>query len=266
MNIQLASDLHLEFIGQRFPGERLVRPNPAADVLVLAGDIGNGATVPRLFKDWPTPIVYVAGNHEFYGHAMDPTCACIHEAAQEPRRAPFHFLDNQSLVLNGVRFLGCTLWTDYRLNTSVPQHQAMTTAELLLNDHRRIRQGHENFRAADALERHLHSRAWLKKQLAQPFDGKTVVVSHHGPHPLSVHPRFASSPINAAFVSDLSDVMPGADVWIHGHVHDSFSYAVNGCRVVANPAGYILNLRSVEAVSGFTLENQAFDPRLSVSL
>lgn len=267
MKIQLASDLHLEFLQADWPGERLIAPVPGADVLVLAGDIANGADVFKLFSDWPTPtpipIIFVAGNHEFYGHAMEPMHARMKEGAAT---SGFHYLENESVEIEGVRFLGTTLWTDYRLEGDRTQSQLMTHAERGLNDHRLIRTGRHLFSAQDALDRHEASRSWLEAELAKPFDGKTVVVSHHGPHPLSVHPRFAGSPLNASFVSDLSELMPGVDLWLHGHVHDSFDYRVGKCRVVANPAGYITNRRWMTERDQFHFENESFNRNLLVEV
>lgn len=262
MKIQLASDLHLELLQDNSRWERLIGPMPGADVLVLAGDIADGAHGFKLFADWPaskrTPIIYVAGNHEFYGHAMEPMRAKMREGAA---LNGIHFLENESVVIDGVRFLGTTLWTDYRLRSNRTQRQLMENAQLRLKDHYRIRTGKHPFTPQNALDLHEAARAWLTAELAQPFKGKTVVVSHHGPHPLSVHPRYIGDHLNAAFVSDLSDLMPGVDLWLHGHVHDGFDYQVGRCRVVANPAGYILN-RGYAQRDDYQFENPTFDKNM----
>jgi predicted phosphodiesterase len=257
MRIQLASDLHLEFLQRDFLGARVIAPAADADVLVLAGDIANGADAVDLFADWPVPVIYLAGNHEFYGNDFDATRLAIKAAAGASR--DIHFLDNSGFVFDGVRFLGATLWTNYRLMLNKTQRQLMDIAEQGLNDHRVIRTGARIFSAARALAEHDYSRAWLAKQLALPFDGITVVVTHHGPHPMSIHPRYAGDPINAAFVSDLSPLLDLAPYWIHGHVHDSFDYRVGGCRVVANPRGYALNRRDVAFASQLEFENARFN-------
>ncbi len=93
-----------------------------------------------------------------------------------------------------------------------------------------------------------------------------MVVTHHAPHRLSVHPRYIGNPLNAAFVSDLSDLMPGVDLWLHGHVHDSFDYQVGCCRVVANPAGYVLNRGTAIDPSDYVFENESFDRNLLVEV
>ena len=240
MKIQLASDLHLEFL-QRFPGEQLIAPAPDADVLVIAGDIAKGTDAIGLFKSWPVPVVYVAGNHEFYGNHWADLRAKLLRAANGTN---VHFLDNESVVIGGVRFLGSTLWTDFRVK-GFTQSNAMDAVERALNDYRLIRTSKGTLSTRDTLDDHEPSRAWLRAELERPLVGRTVVVTHHGPHPLSIHSRYNESAVNAGFVSDLSELLPMARLWLNGHVHDSFDYVVSGCRVVANPAGYVLNRHRV---------------------
>lgn len=255
MKVQIASDLHLEFLQRLFPGERLILPAHGADLLVLAGDIANGLEAVELFRDWPVPVLYLAGNHEFYGHAIEQVRIDLRKAAAGTSVV---FMDNHVVDFGGVRFLGTTLWTDYRLELNRTQRQLMENAELRITDHFRICCSDGKFSAEKALAEHEIARAWLTHELEKPYDGTTVVISHHGPHPLSVHPRYVGEALNAAFVSNLTELLPKADLWIHGHVHDSFDYKVCGCRVVANPLGYALNRNSVERVKELVFENKAF--------
>ena len=256
MKLQIASDLHLEFLQRLFPGERLISPAYSADLLVLAGDIANGTEAIELFRDWPVPVLYLAGNHEFYGHSIEQVRTDLRKAAAG---TSITFMDNDIVDFGGVRFLGTTLWTDYRLELNRTQRQLMENAELRINDHFRIRCNDGKFTTTKALAEHELARAWLTQELDKPYEGKTVVISHHGPHPLSVHPRYIGQALNAAFVSNLSELLPKADLWIHGHVHDSFDYRVAGCRVVANPCGYVLNRNTIETVKELIFENNAFE-------
>lgn len=269
LRAQLASDLHLDLLERVCPGSTAIAPAADADLLVLAGDVSNGVRGIEIFGNWPTPVLYVAGNHEFYHRDLERTRAELKRAAEgtsvvfldddvadlsrftawyEPRRE----------ALRCVRFLGSTLWTDYRLERSHTQQQAMDNAERRLNDHHVIRRGDGLFTAAHALEQHLRSRSWLEHQLAGPFEGTTVVITHHGVHRLSVHPRYAGDLTNAAFASDLTGLLPGASLWMHGHVHDSFDYVVAGCRVVANPLGYLRGHRDAAASRELRFENREF--------
>jgi len=258
MKIQLASDLHLDLIQRKWPGERLIDPIPDADILVLAGDIADGTRVFNLFAKWPVPILFVPGNHEFYEQS-EPS---MREKMRDSASSGIQLLDNSSTEMGGVRFLGTTLWTDYLLNKDYTQSQSMEIAQRGLNDHALIRCGGARFSARDALDRHEEARVWLTSELEKPWAGKTVVVSHHAPHPNSVHPRFAKDPLTTAFVSDLSELVDKADLWLHGHVHDGFDYQVGRCRVVANPAGYVLNRGSATSKAGFQYENKLFNKTL----
>ncbi|WP_279483212.1 metallophosphoesterase [Aureimonas sp. SK2] len=251
MRLHVLSDLHLEHrLGQGW-----LPPVVDCDVVVVAGDVANPPAVSlRWLADaFQAPVVFVAGNHEFYGTVMPRVAS--------PDPVPgVHHLENRSVVLGGTRFLGCTLWTDYELYGPASLEHAMNIAGLGLNDHRMIASSEpdENRRVLRFMPEHarlLHmaSRIWLEEELAKPFDGPTVVVTHHAPTPRSIHPRFEGDVMNPAFASDLTDliVRVGPDLWIHGHVHNSFDYRIGRTRVVANPKGY-------------GDENPTFDPRLVI--
>jgi predicted phosphodiesterase len=136
MKIQLASDLHLEHLARRFPSETLIRAARDADVLVLAGDIAHASDAIALFGSWPVPVLYVLGNHETYGECLED----VQEAfTAEARGTSVKFLERQTVDFGGVRFLGCTLWTDYRLRSNRTQSQLMENAGFRINDHRLIR-------------------------------------------------------------------------------------------------------------------------------
>ena len=258
MKIQLASDLHLEFLGQWARQASLIEPAPGADLLVLAGDIHHGTQAVEVFADWPVPVLYLAGNHEFYGRSWEQTRADLRSACAGTNVT---FLDNDVIEFDGVRVLGCTLWTDFRL-PGARQARHMREVERGLNDYRLIRTQAGKLRTPDTLADHERSRRWLERELAKPFGGKTVVATHHRPHPLSIAPQFAGNALNAGFVSDLTPLLANVDLWLHRHVHDSFDYRVGGCRVVANPAGYVLNRIVGASGTRFELENRSFDPRL----
>lgn len=259
MKIQIASDLHLEFLQRDFPGETLITPHPDADVLVLAGDIASGTQVIDLFARWPVPVLHVMGNHEAYGRDIQKLEDELRAAAA---RTQIHFLENDRIDIDGVRFLGTTLWTDYALFAGEGRSidAAMNAARSFMVDHTEIRLNRQPFAPIDALLRHDAARAWLTAELAVPFDGPTVVVTHHGVHRQSIHPRYAGDLVNASFVSDLSALLAQAALWIHGHVHDSFDYRVGQSRVVVNPRGYALNRHTVNTVRALRFENAAFDP------
>jgi len=262
MKIQIASDLHLDLLQEGFPGFRAVEPAAGADVLIIAGDIHHATGAVDAFSDWPVPVIYVHGNHEAYGNTLEDTIAGLRAAATGTR---VRFLEGDAFVFNGVRFLGCCLWTDYRLFPDL-QQAAMLECEDRLLDHRAIRTPRGMFKAVDAMRLHHTSHAWLASKLDEPFDGPTVVVTHHGPHPGSIHPRYDGQLLNAGFVSDLTTLLGKAELWVHGHVHDSFDYAVTGTRIVTNPRGYALNRRAAATPEQIQWENPAFQPGLVVEI
>jgi predicted phosphodiesterase len=266
MKIQIASDLHLDLLPKIEGAEPSLIEQTDADVLVLAGDIHDGYQGIRRFSNWKSgqEIIYVAGNHEYYGHVYMAKQGQMQVCAEQ---AGVHFLERTEIVIKGVRFLGATLWTDYRLfEPQYAQLLAMYEARERLNDHRRIRLDNGTFLPLDAFVIHGTTRIWLKEKLKEPFKGKTVVVTHHAPHPNSVHQKYKDDLLSAAFASDVSELLQGVDLWIHGHVHDSFDYQVGRCRVVANPAGYVLNRRSIRRMEDAQLENKLFNPSLVVEV
>ena len=251
MKLHILSDLHLEISG--------MQPHSAsngADVIVLAGDIHKGAKGIRWAREvWPdNPIIYVAGNHEFYGGESGDVLEMMRKAAEE---TGVHFLGGE-LTIDNVRFLGATLWTDFLLFGAEQQEKCMAAGHRGLNDFRAIKNGGRPFTPQDSLDLHKASRAWLTEKLAESFDGKTVVVTHHAPSRGSLADRFAQDPVSACFVSELDHLVEQADLWIHGHTHDSFDYRVGKCRVICNPRGY-------EFASGGP-ENFDFAPTLLVDI
>lgn len=285
IRIQVVSDLHLEFLTSRaLEGWHGVPPNPLADFLVLAGDIGRPDEVLRLFGRWPTPVILVLGNHEFYNTEMMATRQLIREKTEgtsiilldndqigptEFSRFPTWFKDRREKLEN-LRVAGATLWTNYDHPTGGGtdwRSLRMDEAARKLADHRRIAYGDGMFRPEQALAEHEATVSWLGETLAVPFNGKTLVVTHHAPHAGSVHARYGGDPLNAAFVSDLpAELLSRADVWLHGHVHDSFDYMAHGCHVVANPRGYPRNAGTAEGPQDLVFENPSFDSSLLVTI
>ena len=282
LRVQVASDLHLEFLQRRFPNERVIKPLPDADLLVLAGDVTNGLAILDAFGEWPVPIFYVIGNHESYGRVYDQDRKTLRAACAGTNvvlldqdvvtssdlavRFPA-WASSRAPTLPNVRFVGCTLWTSYRYTGCGKSHEAqMDVAERGLNDHRLIRLTTGPFDVQAALARHEADCAWLRGELAKPFEGDTFVVTHHAPSERSVHPRFQGDLLTGAFVTDLPDLLEQAQVWIHGHHHDSSDYVERGCRVVCNPSGYPMGLNSIRDAEEMHFENPHFDGHLMIEL
>lgn len=253
MKLNILSDLHL---GQG----SLELPCNDADVVVLAGDIARPAEAVAWAARLGKPVLYVPGNHEFYGSSITGTVAHLKALCAG---TSVRLLDDSEAILGNVRFLGSTLWTDFRLfGDGDDRAAAEGEASRFMRDFSRIHVDETRERLftprASALlfERHA---AWLDRKLAEAHPGPTVVITHHAPSPKSIHPRFAGSKLNACFVSDAGRLAgrDRAQLWIHGHTHDSFDYDLNGTRVVCNPRGY---------APGGVNENPRFDPDFIVSV
>lgn len=251
MKIHVLSDLHLEF------SDFLTSADIEADVIVLPGDIDGGARgILWARETWPDkPIVYVAGNHEFYNRTHATVLKTLRAAAAETE---VHFLDNEEVIINGVRFLGSTLWTDFKLFGNGKQKQAMRDAQECMNDFRIISYKRRPFTAEDSIHLFNASVQFLRKALGAPYPGSTVVVSHHLPSVNSVAEHYSSDLLSAAFASNLDELVEKADLWIHGHTHESFDYRIGKCRVVCNPRGYSKVARPIE--------NHDFNPGLIIDL
>jgi predicted phosphodiesterase len=283
MKLYVLSDLHVE-LAPFVPDLAAAR---AADVIVLAGDIHQGALGMAWAREaFPGKIIiYVAGNHEFYRQHWDLHLVQLHDQAT---LHGIHFLENKAVTLDGIRFLGATLWTDFEYFGASRRSQNMRLAENALNDFRLIAAeplvpqggppdpGDETqdpvYKARarrltpwHTLERHQQTMDWLRAELAKSEPEKTVVVTHHFPHKNSCSPKWSKDPVTAIFGSRLPDeVLLGASVWVHGHTHDNCDYrlgdARRSVRVVYNPRGYPLGWHDS------VFENPRFDPALLVEI
>ena len=228
MRIRIYSDIHLE----RAP---FAPPANDADVVVLAGDIANGPAGIEWAKGiFRGPVLYLAGNHEYYEGEFESVQAAMRAACG----GTVQLLDCTRTVVGGVRFLGCTLWTDYSLSPESERPAVIEDSRKLNPDYKLIRWGSRPFAPEDAVALCTRHRAWLSAALAEPFPGKTVVITHFAPHPCSIAPAYLNHRANPAFVLDLDEAMGRAALWIHGHTHTFFDYRVRGTRIVCNPRGY----------------------------
>ena len=260
MKIHLLSDLHNEFLrnSKKRPHHHWSGsiPETDADVIVLAGDIDVGiagaAWAVSESKRLGKTILYVAGNHEFYHHEYYSVKSgiaglCAGTAVQ--------YLDGGVYVQDDVRIIGITLWTNYEAFDRLPRDQSMLYIDNCLTDHRVIEVNVNDvgtrFTPQHALDIHQRELNWLSAQLNQRFDGKTVVVTHHGPHHVCQHPAFPLSEMSGAFHSDLSEIIESSDiaVWAFGHTHANVDEVIGGTRIVSNQAGY-----PGENVTGFDAE------------
>lgn len=260
MRLQLISDLHLE----RCP-DFVAKAAPDVDVLVLAGDIGSYQVGSRLTESdfglarfsplqpgapW-TQVLYVPGNHEYDGLDYAQTHARLRDTCD---RLGITWLEREVLTLGRVRFIGSTLWSDFDAFAGAEidltrqlqlRQKAYRAADYYLRKNTTLRQGAPML--ADAIRAlSLAAQDWLRQALRQPFDGSTVVVTHFAPSLRSADARYGLTPGTAGFCNALDELLPYAQLWLHGHLHCANDYVVEGnaegrdfaCRVVANPLGY----------------------------
>ncbi len=239
MKIQLVSDLHLEF------GDIIVENNNA-DVLILSGDILVAEKMDKKFTDFLARVsksfpnvVYVAGNHEFYHGRWNKTIKILREHCHSYTNV--HFLEQDTVVIDGVVFVGGTLWTDCNNNDPLTLHSLSG----MMNDYRLIRvedAGYRPLKPADTIVRHKKTVKYIQHVLDQNKDKKCVVVGHHSPSFQSVHKQHQHDTLmNGGYHSNLCDFIldhPQIKLWTHGHTHYTFDYLIGTTRVVCNPRGY----------------------------
>jgi len=281
MKVTLISDLHLEFADLVLPG---------GDVLIIAGDLCEAKSIKKNMYDSDTELtqfafedsqkrpdrfyrfileecsakyretIMVMGNHEHYGYRLEKTADYIR--SQLPDNVVL--LDNDRHVIDGVLFLGSTMWTDINRNDPVT-HQTLAYA---MSDYRYITQqnpvnnSYHKLTTQRTRHEHLKTVAYFEKSLQENRTGDklpVVVVSHHAPSTLSISPEFQDNDkMNGGYCSDLSGMIldyPEIQVWVHGHTHDFFDYKLGDTRVLCNPRGYHgYEIRAKEFDPGFTFE------------
>jgi len=234
--LHILSDLHLEF-------SAYLPTVHEADIVILAGDIHLGIKgFSWARENFPnSEIIYVSGNHEFYGFVQADLLDKFHLEADQYN---IHFLENDEIILNGIRFLGCTLWTDYTTSIRISQSVAMKEFNSRMADHRLIMKPDGNnilvpFSTRDAWRIHKDSVSWLTKKLYdESFDGKTVVITHHGPSLLCKHKKYGHSELSGGFYSDLPNLIEKADLWVYGHTHSNLDIEIKNTRLISNQRGY----------------------------
>jgi len=290
MKIQLLSDLHLE----THPQWR-AQPLPGADVLVLAGDIGSYQS-GSLLEDsdfglgqfsqragWPTPVLFVPGNHEYDGMDWEAAHDRLRDCCD---RLGLVWLERTQwqATEQAVRFVGTTLWSDFdalgqegreKDAASGPTFDGMgshgensstATASTLRSREKAYRAANyylrktgcthhgEPFLAESMRSMALECQAWLKQALDVPFHGQTVVVTHFAPSLRSADPRYGLTPGTAGFCNRLDYLCAKADLWLHGHLHSPSDYMAGRCRVIANPLGYARKNEQAQFEPNFLIE------------
>jgi len=246
MKLQILSDLHIELAPYEFQ-------RTDADVVILAGDIHLGQSGFKwALENIPDQkVIYVLGNHEFYHEA---TLQLIRKLKQLSEGTHICVLENNAVTIQGVRFLGCTLWSDFQLLGDIDV--AIATAQLNSTDFQQIRMSprYRRIRPSDTVVWHNKTRRWIAQEIESRKGDKIVIVSHHAPSIRSIPEKDRRNPLSAALASNMDDFIKwtDAELWIHGHIHQSFDYMIGKTRVVCNPLGNIDEL------------NDRFNPELTI--
>lgn len=255
MRLQLLSDLHLET--ERFDPE----PVAGADLLVLAGDIDSTWEGLARFKGWPAPVLLVAGNHEFDRRELDTAWPALRERCEA---LGIRLIERERHVVTApdgrrIRFVGTTRWCDFDLFGPARRAKTERAGEFFARVMRSTQHG-KLFDAAAVRQEALACRAWLAEELAQTGDWHaTVAITHFGPSLRSADPRYGDQPGTASFCNADDDLLPWANVWIHGHLHCRHDYRVaharGETRVVCNARGH-----------GHKAESDGYDGRLTIDV
>lgn len=232
MKVLVLSDLHLEF------GDLEIETSNI-DVVILAGDIH---IKEKGFK-WAIeniqniPVIYVLGNHEYYGTAYPKL---IDKLKHEAVNSNIHFLENNTVTINDINFIGCTLWTDFELfgDPRISGYEC----QQVMTDYKKIRLSpkYSKLRSIDVAAIHKKSLTWLNNELKEREGQSNIVITHHAPSTKSLPEKYQKNTISAAYVSNLDDVIEKFQpkYWIHGHLHNSSHYSIGNTQVVCNPRGY----------------------------
>ena len=256
--MQIVSDLHLEFENP------IPDLTPGVEVLIVAGDLAeirhpwHLADAAQAWKD-AQHILYVPGNHEFYGNDIDQARQIL---ASQCHIHGITLLDPGAVTIAGVPFIGATLWTDFRLGGIASERGAHAEAQQRISDFNgAIMQHHgtQRFTTFESVRRHDAHRTFIENELSTATENGTsaVVITHHAPTPRSIGREFEGDPCNAAFASDLEDLIARYQpaLWIHGHMHNCVDVTLGETRVLCNPAGY----------SSATNTRHGYDPNLCIS-
>lgn len=258
MDIRYVDDLHMEFDaeGSHDDFDLPVIDGESEIVLVLSGDITAEMSEDckagrywsrhtNIIKSWAKrhkAVVMVAGNHEFYFGIMEDVREWWSNVDASVEN--FHFLDNKTVVIDGVRFIGSTLWTNMRNRD--PMVAMLAVDETFgMSDFKHIwlydgGYCQRRFTASDWLNEHDLAVDYIKSRLAEPFDGPTVVVTHHAPSHQSIPEKYRENRLNDCYASNLDSLIWYNDIalWIHGHIHASMTYEIAGTIVAFNARGY----------------------------
>lgn len=240
MKIGYASDIHIEH------GVRPhIVPSEHVDVLILAGDIGKGVSAieyaHNAFSELATHIIMVAGNHEFWGGTHSKVITAMREYAKQYPH--IHFLENDTVEIDGIFFIGCTAWTNHSYGGNTPLNRY--AADEKWSDYAEIKwtdygKHYRSMTTNDTVRMNADAHLYIFNQLHKLGRENCVVITHMAPTERSISEKYIENNWNHCYVNTWGNNIAyhGPRLWFHGHVHDSFDYMVGSTRVICNPIGY----------------------------
>lgn len=232
------SDIHLELnVGELNFSKMQFNFATDCDLYVAAGDIDRGDKAVKWLSKFKKPVLYVPGNHEFYYNDWRKLHSKIKKMMGYKNVSNIVFLDNSSTVIDGVKFIGSTLWTDCKLtdNDLTPW-----MLEKGMNDYHLISDGARVINTNDTIEAFNLGIKFIEREV-ESHDGPCVVITHHSPSSKSIQSEYQDHHLNAAYASNLEGFIlrhENIRYWIHGHMHSAARYNIGNCEVVCNAFGY----------------------------
>lgn len=242
-----SSDLHLE--NSNFDKHSLI----SSGILILIGDISADFSLLDSFFRKVNPnvnVVYIPGNHEFEAKTIQEVVPYLKDFLSIYPNV--RVLNNESCVIEGVKIIGSTLWTNFEISDNQIRKDVLERVDaqfpefnstVIIGDNGKGRR----FTVLDAVDLFNESVKFLEFELKHNRSKlPTIVATHFTPSHRSTHPRFKDDAMNAYWSNQLDHLIPLADYWLHGHTHDSHEYYVDNCFVGCNPRGNskLMNLAS----------------------
>lgn len=241
----ISSDLHLEFFVKREIDilikkvENNVKDDPYENrILLLAGDVctaknDNLTYYLNSMQDLFSKIIYVPGNHEYYGSSIENGNILLNEKIDKlnERVNNIYFLNNGRYhdKKNNIMIIGTVLWSDLSYNNS-----DITLAKYIINDFNYI----HNFRPLDYQNMFNNNSKFLEEELKKYADSDKIVITHHMPSYDLVDEKYRNEN-NVCFTSDMSYLFNRSiKAWIYGHTHSATEQTINGILFKCNPIGY----------------------------
>lgn len=240
MQIRFITDIHREsgpFLLERTEADK-------DRILVIAGDLTvNDYVIDALLEVAPgfRAVIYVLGNHEFEGANISNARTYLElQINKYSELKNVYVLNNDYAIIEGVRFIGSTYWSDFNNADWFAMHASkdkVSDFEFISIDRVKSRK----FHPTDAVELHTQSKRFIEEMCRIPFDGETVIVTHFAPSFKSMDLIWETrlGAIKHYFASNDDNVVgySGAKYWLHGHIHSSKDYMLGDTRVICNPRG-----------------------------